>query len=55
VQNTHTATLKLALEEANTKYAEHLAREEAAKEKRRQADEAHRAHVSDLAKKIKFD
>ncbi len=45
----------LALEEANTKYAELAAKEHAAQEKQKQIDEAHQRHVSEAAKKIKFD
>jgi hypothetical protein len=55
VEKTHKPTLMLALEEANTKYAELAAREYEAKEKQKQKDEAHRQHVSEAAKKIKFD
>jgi hypothetical protein len=55
VEATHQATLKLALAETNTKYAAHETEQLAAKEKQRQTAEDHERHVTETAKKIKFD
>lgn len=55
VEETHKATLKLALDVANAKFAEFLVHEEKAQAEQDAADDAHRSHVSDMAKKIKFD
>jgi hypothetical protein len=55
IESTHKETLKLALDEANKKYPEYVARANAERERLREEAEAHKAHVSEAAKRIKFD
>jgi hypothetical protein len=55
VEKTHKATLLLALEETNQKYSALEAIQEAEAEKKRLEREAHERHVSEAAKKIKFE
>jgi hypothetical protein len=43
------------LDDVNSKYVEFLAAKVAEEDKRRAADEAHKRHVAEAAKKIKFD
>lgn len=54
IEHTHKGTLNLALEETNQKYAEFLAKSRAERERQRKEAEAHRQHVEEAAKKIKF-
>ena len=55
VADVHRETLLLVLEETNKKYAAILSKRSAEQEKRRIQQAAHEAHVSEVAKKIKFD
>jgi hypothetical protein len=55
VAKTHKATLELALEETNRKYAEFEARQRAEADKKRTEQDAHEQHVREAAQKIKFD
>jgi hypothetical protein len=55
IEHTHKETLKLALDETNQKYEEFLAKSRAECERQRKEAEAHRQHVQEAAKKIKFD
>ena len=55
VERTHKKTLQLALDETNQKYAEFLAKRDAEVERRRKEQDAHKQHVSETVKKIKFD
>jgi hypothetical protein len=55
LETTHVATLKLAVEQANRKYADLLAHRRATSERQRQDEEKHRKSVEESAKKIKFD
>jgi hypothetical protein len=55
VAATHKATLQLALDDTNQKYAQFEARQSAEEEKKRREQEAHEQHVHETAKKIKFD
>jgi len=55
VEKTHKATLLLALEETNTRYAEYAATKAGEEQKRHQEEEDHRRRVSEQAKRIKFD
>jgi hypothetical protein len=54
VAETHKATLALALEETNRKYAEFEAKQRAAAEQKQKQEEAHDEHVKEAVKKIKF-
>ena len=55
VVQTHTATLQLALNETNRKYAELEAKQHAQAEQERSERAAHEQHVREVAKKIKFN
>ena|SRR6185312_1125970 len=55
VEKTHRATLLLALDETNARYAEYAAKKAAEESKRRREEEDHKRHVSEQAKRIKFD
>lgn len=55
VERTHKATLQLALGEANEKYANLLRNKRVAEERLNREAEAHERHVSEAAKRIKFD
>jgi len=55
IERTHKETLQLALDETNQKYAEFLAKREADNERLRKENEAHKQHVSEAAKKIRFE
>jgi hypothetical protein len=55
VAETHKATLQLALDETNRKYAEFDTKQRAEAERKRREREAHELHVREAAKKIKFD
>jgi hypothetical protein len=55
VEKTHKATLLLALDDTNARYAEYAAKVEADQKKRQQEEGEHRRRVSEQAKKIKFD
>ena len=55
VAKTHKATLQLALEETNRKYAEFEAKQGTEAERKRKEEEAHEQRVREAAKKIKFD
>ena len=55
IESTHKETLKLALDEANKKYLEYVARTNAERERLREEAEAHKAHVTEAAKRIKFE
>jgi single-stranded DNA-specific DHH superfamily exonuclease len=54
VEETHRATLLLALEETNQKYAALEAIQDAEAERKRLEREAHEQHVREAAKKITF-
>jgi hypothetical protein len=54
VERTHKPTLKLAQDEANKKYAELVAAEEARNASQAQKDSAHEDYVREKAKQIKF-
>ena len=55
MEKTHKATLLLALEDTNKKYAEYDAHRLAESERERVEQQAHEEHVRDASKKIKFD
>lgn len=55
VEKTHKATLLLALDETNARYAEYAARKAADESKRRKEEEDYKRHVSEQAKRIKFE
>jgi hypothetical protein len=55
LETTHIATLKLAVEQANRKYADLLVYRRTTVERQRQDEEKHRKSVEESAKKIKFD
>ena len=55
VAETHKATLQLALEETNRKYAEFEAKQRTEAERKHREEEAHEQRVREAAKKIKFD
>lgn len=55
VAKTHKATLKLALEETNRKYAEFEAKQRGEAEERRKQQEAHEQQVHEATQKIKFE
>jgi hypothetical protein len=55
LEQTHIATLKLAVERANREYIELAADRRATAEQRIQDEEKHRKSVEETAKKIKFD
>jgi hypothetical protein len=52
---THKATLQLALEETNRKYAEYEAKQRTEAERKHREEETHEQRVREAAKKIKFD
>jgi hypothetical protein len=54
VAENHKATLELALEETNRKYAEFEDKQRAAAEQKQKQEEAHTEHVKEAVKKIKF-
>lgn len=55
VERYHNATLQLALEETNRRYAEWLAQRQAEAERLYAEKTAHAQHVSETAKRIKFE
>lgn len=55
VKKYHASTLKLAVEEANARYQEHLERLEQERSKDEKHAEEHRSHVEDIADQIEFD
>ena len=55
IESTHKETLKLALDEANKKYPEYVARANAERERLRREADAHKEHVRETAKRIKFE
>jgi len=55
VEETHRATLLLALDETNKKYSEYVARKSAEEARSRDQRDAHKRFVSEQAKRIKFD
>lgn len=55
VEKTHKATLLLALEETNARYAEYAAKRAAVEKRRQEEAQEHRQHVLQQAKRIKFD
>jgi hypothetical protein len=55
VAKTHKATLQLALDETNQKYAQIQAKQRAEAERKSREQVAHEQHVREAAKNIKFD
>ena len=55
VEKTHKATLSLALDETNRKYAEYAAKKAAAEAAHESQEQAHKHAVAEGAKRIKFD
>lgn len=55
VEQTHRNTLRGVLEQTNKYHAELMARQKAEREREAKQDEAHRQHVEQTAKRIKFD
>ena len=54
IESSHQRTIQLAMERANTAYAELLMKRSAADTKKNAEAESHRKHVEELAKKIKW-
>jgi hypothetical protein len=55
VAKTHKATLQVALDETNQKYAQFEAKQRAEVERKSREQAAHEQHVHEAAKNIKFD
>lgn len=55
VERAHKATLLLALEETNRKYAEYAAQKAVEQERSRNQEQEHRRTVAEGVKRIKFD
>ena len=55
IESTHKETLQLALNETNRKYSEYAAAAQAESERRSREGEAHKEHVRETAKRIKFE
>jgi hypothetical protein len=55
IARTHKATLQLALDETNGKYAEFETKQRAEVERKRREQEAHEQHIREAAKGIKFE